>query len=91
MSIILQSVACVISFYANRNYSKFDVVTCAPTQPLKKKLKAFFKTILHPLVRDNFTPAAAVRAQQSNLRVTSVIALRKEADDRRPFDHFVAF
>lgn len=76
---------------SNRNYSTFDVVTCAPTRTLKKKLKHFSKTILHPLVRDNFTPAAAVRAQQSTMEMISVIALRKETDDRRPFDHFVAF
>ena len=28
---------------SNRNYSKFDVVSCAPSRTLKKKLKHFFK------------------------------------------------
>ena len=49
---------------SNRDYSAFDFVCCTPSRTLKKKLKRVAQTILHPLVRDNFTPDAAVRAQQ---------------------------
>ena len=76
---------------SNRNYSTFDVVCCTPSRTFKTKLKRVSQKIFHPLMRDNFTPNAVVRAQQRTLQLASVIALRKEADDRRPFDHFVAF
>jgi hypothetical protein len=55
------------------------------------KLKRLFKTALHPLVRDNFTPDASVRAQQSAIEAVQLIALRKEGRDARQFDHFIAF
>jgi len=42
-------------------------------------------------VRDDFTPDATVREQQRMLEDVHLIALRKEADDRRSFDHFAAF
>ena len=53
---------------SNRDYTTFDFVRCTPSRTLKKKLKRVAQTILHPLVRDNFTPDAAVRAQQQYLR-----------------------
>jgi predicted O-methyltransferase YrrM len=75
---------------SNRDYTGFD---CAryTSQTLRDRLKRLAQTVLHPLVRDDFTPDAIVREQQRMLEDMHLIALRKEADDRRSFDHFVAF
>jgi predicted O-methyltransferase YrrM len=75
---------------SNRDYSIFDLARY-PAHTFTKRLKHIVQTILHPVVRDNFTPSAAVRAQQCVIETVYLLALRKEADDRRPFDHFEAF
>ena len=75
---------------SNRDYTSFDFARYS-SKVLKKTLKKIAQTVLHPLVRDNFSPDASVRAQQTALETIQLIALRKEADDRRAFDHFVAF
>jgi predicted O-methyltransferase YrrM len=75
---------------SNRNYTVVDFASY-PSKDVKTRLKRFLKTALHPLVRDNLTPAASVRAQQSAIEAVQLIALRKEGRDARQFDHFIAF
>jgi predicted O-methyltransferase YrrM len=75
---------------SNRGYSVFDVARY-PSRSLRTGLKRVAQTVLHPIVRDNYTPNPAVREQQSLIEAAHLIALRKEVDDHRPFDHFVAF
>ena len=75
---------------SNRDYTIFDLARY-PAQTFKKRLKHVAQTILYPVVRDNFTPDATVRAQQWILETVHLLALRKEAGDRRSFDHFEAF
>jgi len=75
---------------SNREYTTIDF-SGYPSKSFKTRLKRLTKTALHPLVRDNLTPEAPVRAQQRAIEAVHLIALRKEADDLRPFDHFVAF
>ena len=76
---------------SNREYISFDFVRYQSQTLLRTRLKHAAQAVLHPLVRDNFTPDAAVRAQQRMIETVQLIALRKEADDHRSFDHFVAF
>jgi predicted O-methyltransferase YrrM len=75
---------------SNRDYTSFDFARYS-SQTLRKRLKRVAQAVLHPLVRDDLTPNATVRAQQWMIEAVHLIALRKEADDRRSFDHFVAF
>jgi len=75
---------------SNRAYTGFDFARY-PSQTLRKRVKHLAQTVLHPLVRDDFMPDVAVRAQQWMLEDVDLIAFRKEANDRRSFDHFVAF
>ena len=75
---------------SNREYTTIDFAGY-PSKNFRTRLKRLTKTALHPLVRDNFTPGAPVRAQQRTIEAVHLIALRKGAEDRRPFDHFVAF
>jgi len=75
---------------SNREYIGFDFARY-PSQTLRKRLKRVAQTVLHPLVRDDFTPNVTVRAQQWTLENVHLIALRKKADDRRSFDNFAAF
>ena len=76
---------------SNRDYTTFDFVRCTSSRTLNTRLKRVSQKILHPLVRDNFTPDASVQQKQRAIETACLIALRKEADDRRSFDHFVAF
>jgi predicted O-methyltransferase YrrM len=76
---------------SNRDYKTVDFASHHPSNKFRTSLKRFAKTALHPLVRDNFTPAASVLVQQRAIEAVQLIALRKEADDHRSFDHFVAF
>jgi len=76
---------------SNRNYAAFDFARYGQRSSLKQRLKHFAQMVLRPLVRDDFTPDMTVRANQRMIESVQLIALRKEAEDRRPFDHFLAF
>jgi predicted O-methyltransferase YrrM len=76
---------------SNRGYTSFDFARYPSQMLLKTRLKRIAQAVLHRLVRDNFTPDAAVRAQRRMIEAVHLIALRKHADDHRSFDHFVAF
>ena len=76
---------------SNREYTSFDFARYPSQTLLSTRLKRAAQAALHPLVRDNFTPDTAVRAQRRMIETVQLIALRKEADDHRSFDHFVAF
>jgi hypothetical protein len=75
---------------SNRDYTRFDFARYR-SQSLRRGLKRVAQTVLYPFVRDDFTPDVTVRAQLRTIETAQLIALRKEAEDRRPFDHFVAF
>jgi predicted O-methyltransferase YrrM len=75
---------------SNRDYVFFDCARYS-WRSLRNRLKHVTQTILHPLVRDDFTPDATGRAQHRMIEAVQLIALRKEVEDRRSFDHFVAF
>lgn len=75
---------------SNRRYSIVDIVRY-PSQTLRQRLKRVAQAIVHRIVRDDFTPTSTVRAQQWNIASAELISLRKEGEDARSFDHFVAF
>jgi len=74
----------------NRAYS---VVAreAGPGPNARTRAKRTLQSALRPLVRDNFTPNAAARQLERQVDGTQLVALRKDAEDRRSFDHFVAF
>jgi predicted O-methyltransferase YrrM len=75
---------------SNRRYSIVDIVRY-PSQTLRQRLKRVAQAIVHRIVRDDFTPTSTTRAQQWNIASAELISLRKEGEDTRSFDHFVAF
>lgn len=75
----------------NRDYSILDFDPRPLASGWRIAAKALAKKMLHPLVRDNHTPDANQRALQALVNRSGLIALQKRGDDRRRFDHFVAF
>ena len=76
---------------ANRDYEilDFDPVAVAPSW--KTGVKRVLQTVLRPWVRDNFTPDERTMALERKVNQAQLIALRKNGNDRRSFDHFVPF
>ena len=75
----------------NRNYSILDVDPIASRRSGRVAIKRLARQLLHPLVRTDSTPGSRAIALEKPLGRAQLISLRKETNDARPFDHFVAF
>ena len=75
----------------NRDYEAIDAELLPAQGVWQRAAKSLLQRALHPLVRDNFTPDARARELEAQVNRAQLIALRKRRDDRRSFDHFVAF
>jgi predicted O-methyltransferase YrrM len=75
----------------NRQYSILDVEPLSGRRSGRVALKRLARRLLHPVVRTESTPGPRAMAQEKPLERAQLISLRKEANDSRPFDHFVAF
>jgi hypothetical protein len=73
----------------NRDYSVFDFEPSIVASSWRASAKAFTQKLLTPLVRDNHSPSPHSRALEAQVNRAGVVALRKNAADRRRFDHFV--
>jgi predicted O-methyltransferase YrrM len=75
----------------NRDYSLLGSDPRPFPSDFRNTAKAIAKKICHPLVRDDHTPTAESRRLQDPINRSQLIALRKNGDDGRSFDHFVPF
>ena len=75
----------------NRAYEIVDMDQRIFDTSVKCKVKSVAKQLCRPLVRDNFTPTSDARRLEEQVNVAQLLALRKISNDRRSFDHFVAF
>jgi predicted O-methyltransferase YrrM len=75
----------------NRDYSLMDFDPRPVHSNVRTRAKAIAKKICQPLVRDNRSPTAESRRLQDPINRSQLIALRKNGDDTRSFDHFVEF
>lgn len=75
----------------NRDYEILDYDPLPTKVSWRSKLKSVTQKLLHPLVRDNFTPGSSTVALEREVDKAQLIALRKRGHDQRSFDHFVPF
>lgn len=75
----------------NRDYEILEVDPIPRGKSWKSRVKRVVQKVLHPLVRDDFSPAADVVALEATIDLAQLISLRKRGNDSRSFDHFVAF
>ncbi|MDH5377829.1 MAG: class I SAM-dependent methyltransferase [Gammaproteobacteria bacterium] len=75
----------------NRDYEILDYDPLPYPISWKTKLKRSLQNMLHPLVRDNFTPSAQSTTLKREVDKGQLIALRKKGVDKRSFDHFIPF
>lgn len=75
----------------NRDYSLLDSDPRPFPSDLRNTAKTIVKKICNPLVRDDHTPTAESRRLQDPINRSKLIALRKNGNDQRSFDHFVPF
>lgn len=75
----------------NRAYTVVDLDPSPGELHWKSRAKKVVQRLLHPLVRDHFTPDFRARALEGRVERAQLVVLRKEGHDHRPFDHFVAF
>ena len=75
----------------NRHYSVFDLDPWQVSSTWRRTAKSFVKAVCLPLIRDDHTPSKASSALQEPVNRSQMIALRKDGDDKRSFDHFVPF
>jgi predicted O-methyltransferase YrrM len=76
---------------SNRSYSLVDAAYEPVPSNFRRRAKGLAQKLLEPLVRDDSTPGAATRARLAPLQGAMLIALRKDSDDVRRFDHFEPF
>lgn len=75
----------------NRSYRFLDSEARPVPSGWRNALKSFTQRAAHPLVRDHNTPNDATKRLQEPINRSQLVALQKTGDDRRSFDHFVAF
>jgi len=75
----------------NRDYTVLDFDPRPRPSSWRVSAKQVAQRCFGPLVRDNLSPNAASLALRAQVDGAALIALRKNGDDRRRFDHFVAF
>jgi len=75
----------------NRDYEILDFDPLPKTISWRSRLKRLFQNVLHPIVRDNFTPDTRSITLEHKIDNARLIALRKCGHDHRRFDHFVPF
>jgi len=75
----------------NRSYEILDFDPIPQKLSLRSKLKGIAQQILHPLVKDNFSPNSDSRNVEHQVNKAQLIALIKRDYDQRSFDHFVPF
>jgi Methyltransferase domain len=75
----------------NRDYSIFDLEPRAVPSGWRVSAKSLAKRLLAPLVRDNQSASATHLASQDRVNCAGLVALLKNGNDRRRFDHFVPF
>jgi predicted O-methyltransferase YrrM len=75
----------------NRAYSLLDIDPTQPKRSGRRALKRLASRVLQPIVRTNATPSRSAALLEAPLRKAQLVSLRKEADDSRSFNHFVAF
>lgn len=75
----------------NRDYSVLDSAPAPSASGLRNRTKSVAQKLCNPLVRDDHTPSKASKLLQEPVNRSQLIALRKNGDDKRSFDHFVPF
>ena len=75
----------------NRDYSIFDREPRAVPSGWRVSAKSLAQKLLAPLIRDSQSPSAAHLALQDQINRAGFLALRKNGNDRRRFDHFIPF
>jgi len=75
----------------NRSYEIFGSVRYKVPHPLRRAVKAFARGVVLPLYRTDETPNRDARRAAASLGQVYFLALRKTANDRRSFDHFIHF
>lgn len=76
---------------SNRDYVILDLDPIPGSSTWRNHLKRIVQFALRPLTRDNFTPSESIIVLEQEVNKAQLIALLKTDQDKRSFDHFVAF
>jgi len=75
----------------NRGYEIYDCVRLKGNNSFSRRTKHTINQLLRPLIRTDKTPGPEARRRESLIDDVYFLALKKESDDARRWDHFVHF